>query len=179
MKIYVLFLLALFICGGCKNQRKEEIKNEIVSRIGSRVILPDSLQYRSLMDSIVPIPEKSIKIVTFINGECFQCLNSFIEWKDAMHEFQSFNEISILFYVKTQDFKSLKKPLADIEFLHPFFIDPRSDILYLNHIPENQRLAHTFLLNKNNEIVLMGSPVNHPKLWELYKQQIRELTAQN
>ena len=34
---------------------------------------------------------------------------------------------------------------------------------------------NTFLLDKENRVVLVGSPANNDKLWELYKQQIRKL----
>ena len=44
----------------------------------------------------------------------------------------------------------------------------------LNRFPKQDRYK-TFLLDKENRVVLVGSPANNDKLWELYKQQIRKL----
>lgn len=56
--------------------------------------------------------------------------------------------------------------------------DPKSDILYLNRISESQTLLHTFLADRDNRIVLIGSPVGNPKLSELYRRQLRELSGE-
>ena len=176
MKRYISFFVLLLVCVSCKDRHMETVKNEVVGRIGTIIMLPDSLQYRTLTDSLVPIPDKTLKIVTVINGECFLCLNSFIEWKKEVEEFSSFGDVAILFYVTTSDFESLRKPLKDIEFDYPFFIDPNSDILFNNNIPLNKSTLHTFLLDKDNKIVLIGSPLGNPKLADLYKHQIQQLS---
>lgn len=42
------------------------------------------------------------------------------------------------------------------------------------HIPADSRF-HTFLLDKNGKVILIGDPVNNPPLWELYKSTITTL----
>jgi hypothetical protein len=32
---------------------------------------------------------------------------------------------------------------------------------------------HTFLLDENNKVVLVGSPIRNEMLWELYKELIQ------
>ena len=161
MKRNIIFLILLFAFISCKDHRKEIVKNEVINHIGTSIVLPDSLQYRTLTDSLVPVPDKPLKIVTIINGECFLCLNQFIDWKKEINTFTSAGDVAVLFYVRTSDFESLKKPLSDIEFDYPFFIDPKCDILYLNNISEKQSMLHTFLLDKDNRLC---SSVRH---WEI------------
>ncbi len=41
-------------------------------------------------------------------------------------------------------------------------------------VPDNSDY-HTFLLDRDNRVVLVGSPVGNPKMWELYKSTIARL----
>ena len=58
---------------------------------------------------------------------------------------------------------------------YPVFIDENGAFPAANpHIPADNRL-HTFLLDRNGKVVLVGTPANNPQLWELYKTTIKEL----
>jgi hypothetical protein len=46
------------------------------------------------------------------------------------------------------------------------------------HIPTDERL-HTFLLDRDGKVVLVGDPANNSELWELYKKTITELVENN
>lgn len=35
-------------------------------------------------------------------------------------------------------------------------------------------MYHTFLLDRQNRVVLVGNPIGNERLWELYKKEIRE-----
>jgi hypothetical protein len=61
------------------------------------------------------------------------------------------------------------------EFDHPVFLDEHQAFPKANpHIPADNRF-HTFLIDKNGKVVLVGDPVNNPQLWELYKTTIATL----
>ena len=67
--------------------------------------------------------------------------------------------------------------LKSLEFEYPVFIDENQAFPAANpHIPTDHRF-HTFLLDKNGKVVLVGDPANNPQLWELYKSTITELIA--
>jgi hypothetical protein len=179
MKKLIPFVLISFLCLiCCKDPKKEALSAYISQNIGKQVTFPDSLEYRSIYDSIVPLPEKDIKIVIFINGECYACLNQFIDWQDIGDSLIEEGNVDLLFYIRTLDFNSIKQILSDIEFKYPFYIDPKGDILYLNDIPHDQKIVQTFLVDQDNKIVLIGSPVNNPKMLELYIGQIRKLSVE-
>jgi hypothetical protein len=46
------------------------------------------------------------------------------------------------------------------------------------YIPTDPRL-HTFLLDRDGKVVLVGDPANNHELWELYKTTITELVENN
>ena len=178
--VVVLGILASSILAlSCKDNLKSQAREIISHYTGKTILFPDGLQYRSITDPACPLPQNKLKLIVYINGECGACMEQFIQWNQIIEQLANQGDVNIVFYVRAMDAYAIVPHLRSLDFKHPFFIDPQSDILYLNHIPENKRLAHTFLLDKNNEIVLVGSPINNPKLLELYKQQIRELTAQD
>ncbi len=41
-------------------------------------------------------------------------------------------------------------------------------------VPQNE-LYHTFLLDRDDRVVLVGSPVGNPRMWDLYKRTIEKL----
>ena len=181
MRKLIPFIFICFICliSSCRNDEKEALNSYIRERIGKLVVFPDSLEYRSLYDSLPPLPTKKIKIITFINGECYACLNQFIDWQEIGDTFIRDGNVDILFYVRSLDFYSIRQVLVDVDFRYPFYIDPHSDILYLNSIPYDKKNLQTFLADQNNRIILIGSPVHNPKMMNLYKQEIRRLTRNN
>jgi hypothetical protein len=70
-------------------------------------------------------------------------------------------------------FQALRHSVLDF----PVFIDEKQAFLKANpHIPADNRF-HTFLIDKNGKVVLVGDPVNNPQLWELYKTTITTLIA--
>jgi hypothetical protein len=61
------------------------------------------------------------------------------------------------------------------EFDYPLLLDGSGAFSAANpHIPTDNRF-HTFLIDKNGKVVLVGDPVNNPALWELYKTTITTL----
>jgi hypothetical protein len=69
------------------------------------------------------------------------------------------------------------RTLEMVQFDYPVFIDEHGAFPAANpHIPADSRF-HTFLLDKNGKVVVVGDPVNNPDLWELYKKTIAELIA--
>jgi hypothetical protein len=65
--------------------------------------------------------------------------------------------------------------LERTRFDYPVFIDEKGLFPATNpHIPSDSRF-HTFLLDRGGKVVLVGDPVNNPRLWDLYKTTIAEL----
>lgn len=110
----------------------------------------------------------------------YGCVDQFSQWEKKWDDFTELGKVSILIYVRTQGVEELKRYIKDIGFSHPFFIDPKSDLLFNNllfnnKIPYDKPLLHTFLLDQYNKIVLVGSPIGNMRLENLYKQEILRL----
>jgi hypothetical protein len=58
--------------------------------------------------------------------------------------------------------------LTDMRFHRTVFYDPDGSFERLNpHLPANEQF-HTFLLNEDNKVILVGNPVHNEKLKNLY-----------
>ncbi len=62
------------------------------------------------------------------------------------------------------------------DFGFGYILDSTGQFMADNRIPTDRRF-HTFLLDKENRVVLVGSPIGNPKMWELYKSTIARLAA--
>ena len=56
-------------------------------------------------------------------------------------------------------------------FNYPLFYDYKNKVGELNMFSKEPRFQ-TFLLNQNNEVILIGNPIDNKYLWNLYKQTI-------
>lgn len=166
-------LLALL--SSCKSAEEKEVERVVGSRIGSEVVLPEGLLYRSLADSVCAAPTQGPRVIVYINGECSACSKAFSQWKEMEEAWGEEDRVPIVYYVRTYSFDTLEWLLRQKGFDAAFYIDPKSDILYLNGISEKQPLLHTFLVDGDNRMVLVGSPIDNAQMLALYKQQIRKL----
>lgn len=56
----------------------------------------------------------------------------------------------------------------------PFIIDINNEFEQLNpHLPKNKAM-HTFLLDENNNVVLVGNPLHNPKIEKMFKEIVEE-----
>ena len=178
-RVWKIFLLGVIFCITSSCEDNDEWKGIIAERIGTELVLSEGLVcYNNIKDGGEiggELQRGRAKIIVYINGECMACVDQFSQWEKKWDDFTELGKVSILIYVRTQDVEELKRYIKDIGFSHPFFIDPKSDLLFNNKIPYDKPLLHTFLLDQYNKIVLVGSPIGNMRLENLYKQEILRL----
>ena len=112
------------------------------------------------------------KIVTYIDStECTACDLQLEKWHLFINEIKSFvqKDISFVIYVHPDNEKSLKRILQWEDSPFPFIIDDNNTFVELNQIPEDF-MFHTYLLDKENKIIVIGNPITFPKIKDLYKK---------
>jgi hypothetical protein len=125
---------------------------------------------------------ETIRLVFYIDSmACSSCrLNRMFVYSDVVDYRKTVGDrFSPLFVFSPPHSKvgEVMRTLEFSEFAYPVFIDEHGAFPAANpHIPADSRF-HTFLLDKNGKVVVVGDPVNNPDLWELYKKTIAELIA--
>lgn len=79
--------------------------------------------------------------------------------------------MDVVFVINTVDSVEIKSLFEKEKMTVPLFFDHKNAFFVKNKIPKENNL-HTFLLDKNNRVVLIGSPINNEKMWNLYKEVI-------
>jgi hypothetical protein len=76
-----------------------------------------------------------------------------------------------MFYFHPKTEEELLFILKHELFAYPVFFDKKNELDKLNNLPTNP-LYQCFLLDKNNNVLIIGNPVYNQKIWELYQQTI-------
>lgn len=76
-----------------------------------------------------------------------------------------------MFIFQSSDTEKIKAIGKADHFDHPVYLDRNADFVKLNPLPDNSSF-HTFLLDKNNKVLVIGNPVLNPTVKDLYIKEI-------
>ena len=145
----------------------------------------DSVVLSQFVHSKIQFPQptaKQPKIVVYIGkDECGPCSLQLPEWSVKLSELYMSGSDSIHIWFVAHP-AELEKMHAIVEQSHISLLKKRIAILEdtqkqfaeVNKVPPDYRF-HTFLLDRDNQVILVGSPIGNPKMWELYKSTIARL----
>jgi hypothetical protein len=184
-KIILISLLPIFcVNSSCirnnKNNTKNQFKENVKAYIGKKIILPEDSLILLKDDNILPIEESNLrsnemKIVTSINGNCHICVYNLDKWKQELIKKLNSKKLHFIFYLHTDDYDLFKKSLYyKISGDYPLLIDTTNAFVSDNDLPKMDKRFHTFLINKNNEIILVGNPLQNIKIKNLYFEEINK-----
>lgn len=161
---------------GCHNHNTNYSK--IIDEWKGKVIqLPLQIDWKTMgKDTTCPaLLEPPNKILVYLDSTgCTPCKFQISKWQaliDTCHQKQI--HVSFLFIIHSSNYDELSVNLITHNFSYPMIYDIENRFNKLNHFSKDPTL-HVFLLDKDNKIQLIGSPINNPKMWELYKKTIAQ-----
>ena len=123
--------------------------------------------------------DKELKLVVYSDTTaCSSCgLKTMYLWDEFIEAIEAYGEEISLYFV----FAPLKKDLDNFYFTMrttklsiPVYVDTMGVFMSENrHIPERADF-HTFLLDKDNNVVLVGNPSKNERIWEMFWQIVEE-----
>ncbi len=169
-----VLLLFLFLCG-CNTENKN---TAIIKKwIGKEILFPQKIEWKILGRDTVcsDLLNYSYKIFVYQDSaNCMPCNFHALEWKSIIEDCNKKNiDISFLFILQSSDYKEIEVNFILNDFYYPVVYDKKKEFDKLNKFPR-ESVFQTFLLDKNNKVLLIGSPTNNPKIWELYKKMITQ-----
>lgn len=175
---HIFLPILLLACMGCTRGLTHQMQDFMGQKISFDAKLahtPDifDAQSRIKSDSVIKF------VILYDSMECSSC---------RVNRLEHYNDISdltdrygirvspiIIFSPATAQMSELQKGLRLQKLSFPIYIDSDHTFERINPcIPVDRRL-HAFLLNRDNEVVLIGDPINNPALWDLYVKTINEL----
>lgn len=167
--LLLLICLTSIFFSNCNN--KKVIKSELDERLNQQIDLIDTLKSFSLNNGWQNRNHTNwYKIVTYIDGGCGNCIYDLMKWDELISE-SKYIEVEFVFFIRAIDVKQLQYMLKEINFTHQVIIDKSNLFFTKNLLPEDKRF-HTFLVNNENKILLVGNPISALQIKELYFETI-------
>ena len=191
IKLGFLFLfvcILLFCMNSCSsNSMNEKIKGQLESFRGQKItFMLDSMSCFYGLEEMSTTKDKSdsYKFVLFTDSdECSSCaLTSFYDWQPLIERETKIHKSKIdfifIFSPKASELSKLKKKILHANIHHPIYIDSNGIFSKNNDIPHNH-LFHTFLVDTNNQVVLVGNPLISEKIRDLMDKVIDGVIEDN
>ena len=178
--IFRIVLLSAILCVSvsCNNRN---VRKEVVRMINSEITIPHL--YDAIFngkDTVMHISEDAYfrMIILFDSTFCAYCHFPEMEvWNELiLYSTATISKFVPIFIFCPGQGKvsALKLTLKQSHFKWPLFIDENDEFLKRNTVIPQDSRYHTFLLNSENRIVLVGNPVGNDALWALYKKVIEQ-----
>lgn len=172
----IIAFILLFSCIGTEKEKK--ITRLISEWSGKEVLFPKDMYFTVYGKDTIEYPVKHSKysIVSYMDSAgCTSCKLQPQMWKKYISLLHSaaVEEVPVFFFMHPKNKEKLIDLLKNSYFNHPVCIDEDDTFNHLNHFPSDMAFQ-TFLLDKDNKVVVVGNPVHNLKLGELYLQIIRD-----
>ncbi len=176
MKSLLYLLSILFLLTSCKENKKEEVARLVQEWQGKEIVFPKNITFTRFVTDTVDyqIPQSDYKVLIYVDSTgCTSCKLQLPKWKELIAYTDSVtgNNIPFLFFFQSKDDKELRYILKRDNFNRPVCIDRYSELDKLNRFPQNITFQ-TFLLDKDNRVVVIGNPIHNLAVKDLYLKQI-------
>ena len=177
MRAFRLLLIVLVVCtlNSCRTNLTKTVHNLYGKRINfswhNVKITGDELQEDYY--SISPI-----KIALYVDtAMCTPCIRNYL--KNASNYIQSLqnDDIELLCILQKRSTNEVQSLLKEVDLSGISVInDINNKYLETNSLEKNAPVVNSFLLDKNNQVLLVGDPLRNMKVRDLYDERIKEMT---
>lgn len=178
---YVYLVICSLLLFSCKSNN-EEIKNNIQQMRSSPIIIPYGEMECWTTDSllkIAPWENAKIKLVHYVDSaKCSTCyLGKIIIFEEFLQLENDYHGLFCNIFIANPNKKDLFR--LKIEHMNnrlpqTVFIDTTHAFLSRNHNIPDETIYHTFLLDENNKIILVGNPIFNENIKKKAKRLIAD-----
>ncbi|MDR1980566.1 MAG: DUF1573 domain-containing protein [Tannerellaceae bacterium] len=175
----LLFILSLLIFS-CRGDKKkiDHITRLVAEWQGKEIVFPDNPIFTRYQTDTTDyrIPESEYKVLIYIDSMgCTSCKLQLPRWKELIAYTDSVTggTVPFLFFFHPKDMKEISYLLKREGFDFPICIDLQDELNKRNQFPPDITFQ-TFLLNKENKVVVIGNPIHNLAVKELYLKRITD-----
>lgn len=171
------FLLVFFGCGS-----KFTVQKVLRKSYGKQINFNWPMQYvfEDTTIDVIGKPElSSIKVVVYINRElCAPCFSNYLSATlEFIGKFSS-DSVQYVCVMYPRPIEQIQEAMDSLELSQThIFYDTNNEFLKKNSLEKYTDMFRAFLLDKDNQVVLVGDPLRSTDLQKLYTENIRELIA--
>ena len=181
LMIFFLFLLVLgyaYVCNDDTRVMKEKIGILKQNKISLPLERMKYICHRSMGENTQI--NKSLKFVSYSDSmACSSCaVDKLYTWIDLIRKTESYeNKLGyyFIFFPKMKEWANVEFVISTLShFNYPVYMDTLGIFERSNpHLPHNQ-MFHTFLLDENNNVLLVGNPLDNEKIEEMFWQIVEK-----
>lgn len=164
-------LIILFCLASCQHNTKQQQVQTILHWQQKEIFVPQSISINwNGLDSCDLFYKFDYKIVYYIDGDCHTCLNQ-ISRIDSVYQTIKTQYSTLLIYVYSADYKHLEKSLNQNgkTLQTPLLYDRENSFYKQNQLPSDP-LFHSFLIDKDNHVIVAGSFIANQQMTDLYSK---------
>ena len=175
--ILPLFILCTLSCAcfSCSNEKKEEITRMVTEWQGKEIQFPTNSTFTIQgKDTVNVNMNAEHKILVYVDSAgCTSCRLQLNKWKEFIVKVDSVAKepVQFLFYLTPKSVKEARYITRRDDFTYPMCIDLKNEINSKNNFPKEDTF-HTFLLDVENKVQIIGNPIHNNAVRELYLNAI-------
>lgn len=177
----LFFIIVTSLCSACsqKNEQDKQLETDLRLFKEKAITFPDNMLAKvcdGQLPSDTTLLDRPSKMVIYVGKDgCTNCkLRSLLPIYMFILENKHRENFGVVIILNTADREATEKLLTDMRFRQTVFYDLDGSFERLNpHLPSGEDF-HTFLLNKENKVVLIGNPTHNEKLNKLYLSEINK-----
>jgi|GEM_PF-520896 CRISPR/Cas system CSM-associated protein Csm4 (group 5 of RAMP superfamily) len=162
----IVFASLIALCFFSCNSHEQEIKQKVKTLTNNNIKMPK--------DSILQKEQNKILVLIKDTGDCSACnmhVNNWYIYSLDMED-RDLQPTSITFVLpKDIRLSSNVDSMINLYGLHK--THTYEELIKLNPILEKVKYS-TFLLSPKNQIILVGDPIETPKMWNLYRKALKK-----
>lgn len=174
----LIILCALLMSFSCS-----ESDSHYVAEMLDKELIFDSCSYKIVVgkNNFRPENPKYRMFTYFDSEECLSCATGKLhQWDKLILSYMNKGvEFNYIFAPKIGEVGNLKISLLTTRFIRDVYIDTGAVFKKLHPWVPTARKYHTFLVDKNNKVVMVGDPRRNKKLMELFNDIISDSVTPN
>lgn len=179
MKRYIRFIACcfclVFIILSCSD-KPADIPSILREWQGKKIKIPKDLIFTKYAVDTIDYTYLNRPFKTFVyvdSLDCLSCKLQLSKWKKMILVLDSVtnHNISFLFILDVRNVSRMEEILRENRFDYPVVLDTKGKLNRLNHFPTDTRFQ-TFLLDKENKVLVVGNPVQKEAIKELFIKQV-------
>ena len=180
LKTNILYFLICLTTFSCSSQNS--VKDNLEKMKDSPICITENNMKKWVPKNYNSTNKVDTKKFSFIvyadSSQCSPCfINGLKEWNKllGLEKSQKYN-IQFIFIIEPRigEYYRIRHILNNSHFDHVVLIDKQNLFRKENPQIPNERMYHTFLLDPNNNVVLVGNPLFNPKLEKMLRRILQE-----
>lgn len=180
----LLLFAVLLLMVSCQSDRDKKTIHFFEKWMHKELKFPEKMAFTIQgVDTInFDFNKSKYKLVTSIkNNECLSCNLRLKQWEHTIAEINNKTKrnVPVLFFLHPNSSDELKSILKKENFQYPICIDMRNEFDSINNITDEEISFRSFLIDENNRVIGIGSPVITPAVKDLYVSIINDTEYEN